>query len=438
MADDRTKKSLRYSILDGAFYSLKTGLADSFFAMFAIFLNATSLQLSLLGSLPLTISSTLQLFSQRLLFWLKSRKKLILYSYILQGISLIFLILIFVSGKLNVNIMIIFIVIYWIFDKLPLPAWNSLIGDLIKEGKRGEYFGQRNKINGISSFFGLILGGIILNIFGVREKAFAFTLIFSLAVLARFISAYFMNKMHDPEFEIRKKPHFSFIEFIKRGANSNYSNFVIYMSLMMLAVFMVAPLFAAFILNDIGLSYVQFTMLTAAAVLVKFFTLPLWGHAADKFGTRKIMGLSSFIVAIAPLLFILNKNFYYLIIANMIAGFGWAGFDLAAMNYIFDSTSQRKRATCVMYNNFLNGIGILLGSLFAAFIVKHNHLFWSSYVLVFLISSILRFIVNLIFLPRIKEVRQVEHIPYNKLLFDVLTIKPTIGFMVRIITFKKK
>ena len=65
--EDKVKKSLKYSVLDGTFNSIKIGFGESFFQAFAIFLKANSLQIGILGSLPQALGSLFQLFSHKLL-----------------------------------------------------------------------------------------------------------------------------------------------------------------------------------------------------------------------------------------------------------------------------------------------------------------------------------------------------------------------------------
>ncbi|HEX9136378.1 MAG TPA: hypothetical protein VF905_05485, partial [Nitrospirota bacterium] len=50
--DYRIRKSLRYSIFDGAFAASMIGFGESFFVAFGLFLKATTLQVGLLSSLP--------------------------------------------------------------------------------------------------------------------------------------------------------------------------------------------------------------------------------------------------------------------------------------------------------------------------------------------------------------------------------------------------
>ena len=60
------------------------------------------------------------------------------------------------------------------------------------------------------------------------------------------------------------------------------------------------------------------------------------------------------------------------------------------------------------------------------------------YLLVFLLSGIGRWVAAVVFVPRLKEERAVQHIPYHKLLFDVVNPMPTIGIVRNIIKNKGK
>ncbi len=437
--EEKVKSSLHNSVLDGAFYSIKTGFADSFFSAFAVFLNATKLELGLLGSLPLAISSAFQLLSTTLMHKFQSRVKLIYTMGWGHGLSLLALILFYVFGFLTMPWMIFFIILYWSFDKLGAPAWNSLMGDLVSESKRGKYFGNRSRVVQIASFIGVTAGGGILSLFELNPKlkGLGFIAIFSLAFVARVISLAYLIKMYEPKHMASKKAHFTLFQFLKVAKKTNFGNFVMYYMVMLGAVFFAAPFFAAYMLNDVGLSYGQYTLLIGASVVIRFLTLPLWGHASDKYGTRKILALAGYIMPLVPIVLMLHTNFIFLLIANAFAGFVWGGFDLAAFNYLLDATGAEKRATCVMYHNFLQGIGIIIGSLLGTLLARNN-IFWSSYVFVFLVSGILRFLTTIVFVPKLREIRKVEHISYNKLFFDVLTIRPIAGEMLRVITLPKK
>ncbi|MFH0875866.1 MAG: MFS transporter [archaeon] len=434
---NKIKKSLRYSIFDGVFYSAMVGIGESFFSAFAVFLKATSFQLGLLGSLPQLLGALSQLFSNKILDFTKSRKKVVLIGAFLQGLMYLPIALVFFFGRFQVFHLVFFICLYWIFSSVISPAWNSWMGDLVPENSRGSYFGKRNKFAGFASFFAFLIGGFILQRIGkeIPDAYVGFALIFGAALAFRMISVIYLSKKYEPSFEMNKSQYFSFIEFIKKAGFNNYGMFVIYLSVFNFAVYIAAPFFSAYMLSDLKLSYLDFTIVTATSLFAKFIMMPIWGKAADKFGSIKVLSLTGILIAPVSLLWLFSHSLWYLILIQIYSGFVWAGFEIASFKFIYDTTTPQKRPTCVAYYNVLNGIGMFAGAIVGSIILYHNNVFWSSFLLVFLVSSVARLLTTLFFLPRIKEVRHVESISKHELFFNIVTTLPNQGIVHELITF---
>jgi MFS family permease len=241
-----------------------------------------------------------------------------------------------------------------------------------------------------------------------------------------------------PNFFLTKKADFSFIDFVKQAQFTNYGLLVLYLGFINYAVYMSAPFFTVFMLEDLKLSYWNFTIVTAAALIVKYLSMPIWGKACDKYGTRKVLSLGGFLMPLVPILWLFNHNVWYLILIQIYSGFVWGAFDMAASTFIFDATSPEKRATCVAYYNVLNGIFIFVGAMAGTLLVRYNQVFWSKYLFIFLLSGLLRYIISFVFVPKLKEVRPVEHIPYTDLLFHVASTMTTHGFKYNFFTFNRR
>ena len=140
---------------------------------------------------------------------------------------------------------------------------------------------------------------------------------------------------------------------------------------------------------------------------------------------------------LVPILWVFSKEVPYIILIQIYSGFVWAGFDISSSNFIFDTTTPEKRATCIAYYNVLNGVSISIGAVIGGLIVRYNYLFWSKYLLVFIISFISRYIASFIFIPKLKEVREVEHVPYRKLVLEIITSMHTMGLVHRLVTFRR-
>lgn len=437
--DERIKKSLKYSIMDGAFYSSMLGFGESFFSAFAVFLKANNLQLGLLGSLPQTLGSFSQLFSNRLLKLFGSRKKMVCAFALLQGLMYVPIALVFFFGTLRVYHLIIFMCLYWIFAVILGPAWNSWMGDLTEGKERGSYFGRRNRIGGFASFAAFLISGYVLQRFSDGEwyQYLGFVVIFSLALISRIISLVYLTKKYEPEYKFAKDAEFSFWGFIREARFHNYGLFAFYLAFMNFAVYLSVPFFTPYMLKDLQMSYILFTAVTASAIISKIIMMPIWGKVSDQFGTKKILTVTGFMMPIVPLLWVFSDNILYLIIIQAYSGFVWAGFELAAFNFIFDTTSPQKRATCVAYFNVLNGVAILSGAFLGSMIVRYNEVFWSKYLLVFMASCLVRYVASFLFIRRLREARQVDGIKYTDLFFRLITMMPTMGMVNQLITFEK-
>jgi len=259
-----------------------------------------------------------------------------------------------------------------------------------------------------------------------------------MALVSRAASFYFLTKVHEPPYEPLREAEFGFIEFLREARRRNYGLFVIYLSLMNFSVYVAGPYFTPYMLSDLRMDYFTFTVVVAAALIVKLMFMPVWGRAVDRFGARKVLSLSGYLLPSVPLLWLFSGGTGYLVLIQAYSGFVWSGFELSAFSFVFDATTPKKRATCVAYYNLMNGFALLAGALAGGFLVRHNELFWSKYHLVFLASGVLRLAASLALLPRLREVRKVEVIPYPRLFFKVISTMPASELMLGLIPFRRK
>lgn len=437
----RLGKTLRYSVVDGAFSAAMIGFGESFFVAYALFMNATTLQVGLLSSLPPALGSLIQFFSNRLIRAFGSRKQIVVNAALFQGLMYVPVALVFFFGPGRIWHLVVFACIYWIFGMILSPAWNSWMGDLVSEDRRGAYFGRRSKVTGAANFSALLAGGYLLQLFGGsgrQTQHLGFALIFLLALCCRMVSALFLSKKFEPAYAAPREAEFGFLEFLKQARFRNYGLFVLYLVLMNFSVYVSAPFFTPYMLDDLHMSYLIFTAVTAAAIVVKVLSVPVWGRMADRFGARRVLTLTGILMPVVPLLWLVSGNTAWLIAIQAYAGFVWGGFEIASFSFIFDTTSPQKRATCVAYYNVINGLALIAGAMLGSLIVRSNMVFSSAYLLVFLLSGVLRLAASALFLPRIREVRTVETIGYSRLFLKVVTSMPTMGPVYGLIPFRKK
>jgi hypothetical protein len=201
----KIRKSLKYSFIDGIFFSIMFGFGDSYFNPFAIFLKATNFQIGLLSSLPGLMSSLLQLRTPDLTEKI-GRPHIINWSVFLQASMWLFIILVpFLFPLQTASWLIVGVTIYLLLGSLAAPAWGSIMAQYLPNKKRGEYFSWRQKIHGFIAIGATFAAGYILYLFP-RESVSGFLIIFGVALVCRFASWYYLTRMYEPPLEQKAQP----------------------------------------------------------------------------------------------------------------------------------------------------------------------------------------------------------------------------------------
>ncbi|MEO0087229.1 MAG: MFS transporter [candidate division WOR-3 bacterium] len=424
------ERSLKFSLLDGIFASINVGFTQSYITPFALLLKATNFQIGILNSLPQFISSFFQIPSADIVERLKSRVKIIANSVYFQGLFwlLISLLAFLNNSQFAFLVFLILLISHNSFSAFATPIWQSLMSDTVEKDKYGRYFAYRGKVLGFITLIANFAAGFILFLLS-QNKILGFFIIFLIAGISRIISGYFISLMTDFPIKIVPEKRFSYYSFIKRLPESNFVKFTLYVSLMNFATYIAAPFFAVYMLKDLKFSYATYTLVNTASTLASLLSLSFWGSYADRYGNARILKVSGILIPLIPLLWLVSKNPIYIILINGFAGYAWAGFNLCALNFIFDAASPEVRTRCLGYFNFTNSIALFLGGILGGYLANKLPIIFphSRLLTLILLSGILRILVNIILIDKFKEVRKTEEIKEKELLAIVLGIRPLIN-----------
>jgi len=443
--DPQVESSLRHSIKDGIYYSVLTGGAESYFSAFAIFLHASTTVVGLLASLPPLLASFMQMVSAWIGRRFGIRKRIIVYGALLQAACLIPLALApLLAPAYAAWLLIPIVFVYFCGPNLGSPQWNSLIGDLVPESRRGRFFAERTRLSSVASVSALIVAGLLLDVTNRWSDAYwGFVLVFGLTAVARLASAWHLEQMHEPT---RKTAALEVIEDLtlwRRFRHSRLMRFSLFYAAMQFAVAISGPYFTLYLLRDLALSYFEFMTITVASVLVQFLTLNRWGRLADVFGNRLLLIATGSIITVIPSLWLVSTHYVWLLTVQSISGLAWAGFTLSATAYVFDLTPSEHRATLIAVHNVFAAIAVFLGAslgaLLARYVPDEVHVFGFTVTVLtplyglFLASCLTRLTVAFLFLPLLREFRRVRPMSVGGLIFRVTRMHPVTGLIYEIV-----
>ncbi|MFN3550589.1 MAG: MFS transporter [Endomicrobiia bacterium] len=422
-------KSLYYSFLDGIFASIMMGFTVNYVVAFALVLGAKNFQIGLLNALPQFFGSIVHLKVADIVEYTKSRLKIIIIFVFLHSISYLSILTLFLVSQQNSVYWFIFLTtVSSIFSSIVATVWLSLMSDIVDKNRYGEYFSWRGKVLGVINLVASFVAGFFLGI--IKNKFYGFIILFFSAGICRIISGYFISKMEDVEIKFVSEKKFSYWQFIRRIKESNFVKYVLFVSLFNFAVNIAAPFFSVYMLKELEISYYEYTIITLSSAISGLIFLPFWGREADKIGNVKIIKITGFLICFVPILWLVSKNIFYLILINFFSGYLWAGFNLSVVNFIFDMASQEVRTRCLGYFNFTNGFFIFLGTIISGWLATHIPFVinGSKLLSLFLFSGILRLIFVLFFYNKFYEVRQVPLLDSKMFLFTILGVKPVLDF----------
>jgi len=413
--DENTRKaSLRYSIKEGVAWATCNALGPSYIAPYAIALKANNLQIGLLTSIPNLAANLSETRAPKIMEKV-CRKKIVITGTFIQGLVLLpiaALALIFPIIDPNTliapTILIMLYTIYLVLGSFTTPAWFSWMGDLVRDEERGRFFGRRNAITGIASISAMLAAGVFLNLMA-QQALLGFATLFVSASIALFVSCYYLSKQYEPKFKYKDEFYFSFSSFLKRMKDNNFGRFTIYVSLMAFALNLANPFSAVYLLSHLKYSYLTFVSITLSYAIAGAISMRFWGKLSDRYGNLLVLRICGFLVPIPPILWLLSPNPIYLATVQALAGILWSGFNLAALNYIYDCVTKQRLGICSAYFDALNGIGVFLGATFGGLIATYGNVGFISIILfLFLLSGLLRLAFSAAILPILREVKPVK------------------------------
>ncbi|MFC1710772.1 MFS transporter [Nanoarchaeota archaeon] len=422
------KEARNHNIKEGVFATIKDSFGVHFISPFAIAINSSNAMVAMLSSITGLLGPLSQISGSKLIEKY-SRKKILLRAVLLEAfvwLPLILLAFLFNKGILTnmlPMVLLLFFSIYIIFLNVGHPAWFSWTGDIVDEKYRGRWFSKRTLIIGFISVVLAIGASFFLDYFkNMGLTMYGFMILFFLAFLARLMSWKIYKKEYEPKLKLKKGHYFSFGEFLLNAPKNNFGKFAIFRAFLGFATTISSALIAIYLLRQLGFAYTTYMIITLAGAFFSLIVLELWGKFADKYGNYRVLRLTSALIPLVPILWILHPSPLYLIfVPQLVGGIAWAGFHLSAGNFIYDNVSKQKRGLAVSYYNMLLGMGVFLGAGLGALLIKYltTNLLESIFT-IFVISGIIRLIVVFWGIPKVKEIKKIGKFKSSRAIKDIV------------------
>lgn len=358
---DIINKNKRYSIINGI-YSTIANSYGGFVALYAIHvLGANHQQVGLINSLP-AITSLITILIGGLWFsQLTVKKRFCGLSILFTRSVLLFIALIPFLPNYQAWVFVLLIGFMSIPGSLANLSWQSLIGDLVPERERGQFFSHRNRVLTIVGMIATAFLGVILNRYDASYP-YPYQILFVVAFIFGILETYYLFK--HVEFPIQKPQVKEQIKiFTKIKGMLKQKPFLFFLSSSVLFNFgwqMAWPLFNIYQIEYAHATAFWLSLFTVTNQLSQIITYRWWGRMADKYGNSMMLFIASAGMATAPFLTILSTNLIYLTVINLWTGAFLAGTNLLLFNQLLKVTTDEERSSYItLYTVFIGFIGFI-------------------------------------------------------------------------------
>ena len=434
LGPEDSKRSMHSITAEGMTSSMMSGIGDAYISAAAVTLGASNFYIGMLTAVPQLLGAITQSMSLSALRILKDRKVMLMAGTLLHSLCWLPIIATLIwPSAFSIPVLIAFFSLGTAASLFINPAWSSLVSDIVEPNKRAEFFAHRNQLMQVVLFIATFGTGFVLSALEAQYEArLAFAFVFFFAFLSRLSSVYYDFKTSNVKYEVAFLNEIKFKHLFLLPAYKNELWFLAYVALMNLAVQFCSPFFIPYMLNNLKYDIGTVGLLTAIAILAKVVCFPYWGKAIDQFGNRAVLITTSFMVPLVPIFWMMGNNVWTMAFAQAFSGFMWAGCDFATFNSALSLVGRELRPSFIAKYNafgaFANAAGAIAGALFLAGFGDVAILGFSGILLTFLISGIGRFVVALIFMPKILSKQEMFNRSQDRaMIFRIVAVHPTQG-----------
>jgi predicted MFS family arabinose efflux permease len=154
--------------------------------------------------------------------------------------------------------------------------------------------------------------------------------------------------------------------FLRTGRGSGAWRLVLLVGALQVALYVAAPYFNPYMLEELEFSYLEYMIASAWLVAVKVVVLPLWGRSIDRHGARRILVQGVVALALVPVPWVFVRELWGVLLCYSFSGATWSGFEVGHFSLLLEVGYRRMRPTIFAAQSVVAGAAQLAGSLLGA------------------------------------------------------------------------
>ncbi|MFO0688068.1 MAG: MFS transporter [Myxococcota bacterium] len=421
--DSQLRRDLRAMLGDGVAASVMVGIGESYLPAFALALGHGDVVSGLVATVPMLAGALLQLASPAAVGILDSHRRWIVLCAGLQALCFAPLVVAALAREMDLGLLYAIASLYWGLGMSTGPAWTAWASSLVPARMRPAFFANRARASQLALVLALVAGGLALQLGkGRGVELTAYAVIFGIALVARAVSVAFLRSQREPASLEVGETSISPSVISRHVRTGGHGRLLLFLLTFQSGVMVASPYFTPYMLSELELSYLEFTVLTATAFGARVLALPFLGRFVRRAGTRAVLLRAGLTISTFPILWLVTDHFAWLVFLQILSGVGWAAFELASLLSFFERIPPHGQTSVLTLYNLANATAVVTGSAVGGLLLRGFGEGRAGFVAIFVVSTLAR-IAMLGFLRRVPELANPGEPPP----MQVLSVRPGSG-----------
>lgn len=362
--------NFKYYILNGIFYTLVTNLYKPYAQKFIFRLGGSESYVSLFNALPGLVAVIALLPGVYFLSKSKHKSKLIATLFLLSRLMVVsFAIVPMLPQEMQPLAFVLLSALMFFPESVATNALQSLSADYFPEVDRAKAIASRNKWSTLISTLSLLIVGQTMKVFGTTNDSAI--KIYQLFFLSAFIlgiyeiKSYMKLKEVEPSHPLAPEGLIQSIKEVFRN-----KPFVIFLVCSMIFHFgwqMGWPLFGIYQIKYLGADEMWITILGITSQLSMVGSFNFWQNQINKKGIKRTVAISTFGMAMTPIIFMLSPNLYVLNVVGIVTGFFTSGCVTSILCSTIDASPDKDRMVYMNVHATLTNVTLFISPLLGDF-----------------------------------------------------------------------
>lgn len=365
---DRYDKNALFIIFEGIAFTAVLNLYNPFVQMFAKRMGANDLHIALINSLPPLVAIFVLIPCGFLIERINRKKQttmllIFLNSLFYAGIAFVP----FIPDRLKVLIYVVLIGLMNMPGSLYQTTWQSFFADTFSGSQANRVYSLRSKYGAlIGLLVALVTGWILTNIPKTEgERLVIYQVFYGICFAISLLQLYFLSKVggdRAPESvgAGRQPVSLKLGDFKEVFANKGFMVYCLCGLFFQFTWQMGWPLFFLYNADYAKLNEFQLGLVNVVSGLASFLSFSVWNRLLEKYGSRKMIIFGVLGLALNPLFYTVQMSFFAIMVVNMLAGIGGAGFALVLFCGLLETLPESKKTVYIsVFNTMINVSGFI-------------------------------------------------------------------------------